>query len=118
MTHLSSAQFPFCIVQGVLKRIVLSPNLVLPKLDRLYTELASLIEVNSQLLNQLHAHQMQSHPRLTDVTRLFFDSVSNWGEVYSLYSTALVEALGELELHSAEIFPVVHVSPCSRVVSR
>jgi hypothetical protein len=81
-------------------------------LKRLYTELAALIGVNLQLLNQLHAHQMQSHPRLTDVTRLFFDSISNWADVYSLYSTALVEALEELELHSAEIFPIVHVSLC------
>jgi hypothetical protein len=83
---------------------------VLPKLNRLYTELASLIEVNSQLLSQLYAHQMQSHPRLTGVTSLFFDSVSSWADVYSLYSTTLVEALEELELHSAEIFPIVHVS--------
>jgi len=95
--------------QGVLKRIVSSPSLALPSLDRLYTELAALIEVNLQLLNRLHSHQMQSHPRLTDITNIFFDSIVNWADVYGLYSAALVDALEELECHSAEIFPIVHV---------
>lgn len=70
----------------------------------------SLIEVNSQLLHQLHTHQMQAHPRLTMVTKLVFDSVTGWADMYNLYCTVLLDALEELEYHSAAIFPIVHVS--------
>lgn len=107
--HGTSVQTMQSFHKGILRRIVMSPTPHLPNMKRLYTEFSSLLEASTHLLQQLHIHQMEAHPRLTKVTNIVFDSITTWADIYSLYCTALIDALEELELHSAQVFPIVHV---------
>lgn len=98
---------------GILKRIVQSPALTLPHLQRVYTELTILIDLHGRLLNQMHAHQTEYHPALTEVVNFTFDSVICWADHYNIYSSILFDALDELGRFNADIFPLVHVSGVS-----
>lgn len=93
---------------GVLRRIVQSPALVLPDLEKVYDSMAIIIEHQQQLMQHLHAHQLESHPLLTDVPQVVFQTITSWGHAYTTYSSQLCDALRELETHSADIFPLVH----------
>ena len=72
--------------------------------------MAVLIEHQQQLMQQLHAHQFEHHPLLSDVPQIVFQTITGWGDAYTTYSSQLCDALGELESHNADIFPLIHVS--------
>ncbi|PVG00772.1 hypothetical protein CPB86DRAFT_782329 [Serendipita vermifera] len=94
--------------KGILRRIVHSHTSKVPHLQRIYSEMTILIDIHSQMLDGMHTHQINSHPKLTDIIHITFDSVSTWIDHYSIYSSVLLDALTELEEHSADLFPVVH----------
>jgi hypothetical protein len=95
---------------GILRRIVESPMLTLPHLQRVSTELTILIDLHSHLLNQMHDHQKECHPLLTDIVNITFDSVVCWADHYNIYASILFDALDELGQFSADIFPLVHAN--------
>jgi RhoGEF domain len=95
---------------GILRRIVQSPTLTLPHLQRVFTELTILLDLHSHLLSQMHDHQKACHPLLTDIVGITFDSVVCWADHYNIYASVLFDALDELGRFSADIFPLVHAA--------
>ncbi|KAG8829679.1 hypothetical protein FRC17_006198 [Serendipita sp. 399] len=93
---------------GVLRRIVQAPGMSVPNLHRSFDEMAGIVTLQAQLLGAMHDHQVQSHPILTEIPDLIFESTRMWAGLYGPYSSLLKDAFGELEVHNADIFPLVH----------
>jgi hypothetical protein len=71
--------------------------------------MSALLGVHTHLLSGLHSHQADSHPVLTQIINIAYESVVQWGDLYSNYSSNLVDAQQELIQHNSSIFPIVHV---------
>jgi hypothetical protein len=56
-------------------------------LDDVFHNYRSLLEVHSQLLDNLHARQLEQHPRFGMISDLLFDAALNWQEAYMEYVT-------------------------------
>lgn len=56
-------------------------------LDDVFHNYRSLLEVHTQLLDNLHARQLEQHPRFGMISDLLFDAALNWQEAYMEYVT-------------------------------
>lgn len=87
--------------------------------NALMETVAKIAKLHQSLLDELHTHQRENHPRLPPVTSYYLRAMPQWGDTYTVYSRLVDFALQNLDLTKAIrellVGPLVHIKEITKL---